>query len=113
MGFAYYFGNIFPSFFEADVAWLRFYNFSLTAGQVTAIFAVIVLTYINYVGARLGSIVQVLLTLLSIVTICVFLAIAFAVPKPQTLTLSFVNPPDFSKFSLAMIPILWDILRLV
>ena len=107
MGFAYYFGNIFPSMFTADVVWMDFHYFTITGGQVTAIGIVIVLTYINYIGARFGSIVQILLTVLSLITICIFLGIAFSTPKPHPLTLTLDNAPDFSKFSLAMIPILW------
>ncbi|WP_372364607.1 APC family permease [Candidatus Uabimicrobium sp. HlEnr_7] len=104
MGFAYYFGNLFPS---TSSSLLDLYFFSISGGQITAMIAIALLTYVNYIGARFSTIMQLLLTLLSVITIIAFIATAFASSKSQTLVFSLSNPPSFSNFSLAMIPILW------
>ena len=54
------------------------YNFTLSAAQPLAVAAIAVVTFINYLGVRLGGHVQVFLTAIKILAVCAVIALAVA-----------------------------------
>lgn len=54
------------------------YNFELSPAQPLAVAAIAVVTFINYLGVRLGGRVQVFLTAIKILAVCAVIALALA-----------------------------------
>jgi len=62
--------------------WIKPYDFQFTWAQPFAVFWILVITGINYLGVRLGGGVQVFLTAIKILSIVLIIGIAFLLPNP-------------------------------
>jgi basic amino acid/polyamine antiporter, APA family len=92
--------------------WLKPYNFVFTWEQPLAVFWLVLMTGVNYLGVRLGGAVQVFLTAIKIVSVAIVIGVAFFVQAPGP------HPPDpiwpgaldagvFSAFLAALAAALW------
>lgn len=68
--------------------WIKPYDFAFTWAQPLAVFWLLVMTGINYLGVRLGGEVQVFLTVIKILSILLIIGIAFLLPQTTA------HPPD-------------------
>lgn len=62
-------------------AWIRPYDFQFTWAQPLAVFWLLSITGVNYLGVRLGGGVQVVLTVIKILSIALIIGIAFLLPS--------------------------------
>jgi APA family basic amino acid/polyamine antiporter len=60
--------------------WIKPYDFVFTWGQPLAVFWLLVMTGVNYLGVRLGGAVQVFLTAIKIVSVAIVIGAAFFAP---------------------------------
>jgi len=60
--------------------WIKPYDFAFTWAQPFAVFWLLVMTGINYLGVRLGGEVQVFLTVIKILSILIIIGVAFLLP---------------------------------
>lgn len=65
--------------------WIPPYDFVFTWAQPFAVFWLVVMTGVNYLGVRLGGEVQVFLTSIKILSIVAIIGIAFLLPNPAPL----------------------------
>jgi basic amino acid/polyamine antiporter, APA family len=68
--------------------WIKPYDFAFTWAQPMAVFWLLVITGINYLGVRLGGEVQVFLTAIKIVSVLLIIAVALLLPA------NGAHPPD-------------------
>jgi len=68
--------------------WIHPYDFTFTWGQPLAVFWLLVMTGVNYLGVRLGGEVQVFLTSIKALSIALIIGIAFLLPNTGS------HPPD-------------------
>lgn len=114
VGFAEYFGYFFPRLGMQNVL-LEFvvgtHAFTISAGHLTAVVAIIVLTWVNVRGVRQGAMVSNILGVAKIGAIGAFVLFGFAVAAPAGTTAAPSTPPaDFSLLTglgIAMIAVLW------
>ncbi len=92
--------------------WIPPYDFVFTWAQPFAVFWLLMMTGVNYLGVRLGGEVQVLLTTFKVLSILLIIGVAFLLPD------SGVRPPDpvwpasasgglFTAFLAALAAALW------
>ncbi len=62
--------------------WLRPYDFVFTWAQPLAVLWLVAMTWVNYLGVRLGGAVQVSLTAIKIISIVIVIGVAFFSPAP-------------------------------
>src|SRR5260370_23595644 len=60
--------------------WINPYDFAFTGAQPLAVFWILVVTGVNYLGVRLGGAVQVFLTTIKITSVAVVIGVAFLAP---------------------------------
>jgi APA family basic amino acid/polyamine antiporter len=68
--------------------WLRPYDFVFTWAQPLAVLWLVAMTWVNYLGVRLGGAVQIFLTAIKIISIVIVIGVAFFSPAPAA------RPPD-------------------
>jgi basic amino acid/polyamine antiporter, APA family len=68
--------------------WIHPYDFVFTWAQPFAVFWLLAMTSVNYLGVRLGGEVQVLLTSIKVLSIGLIIGVAYFLPSPGT------HPPD-------------------
>jgi amino acid transporter len=68
--------------------WTKPYDFAFTWAQPLAVFWLLLVTGVNYLGVRLGGEVQVLLTTLKVISVALIIGVAFLLPA------SGAHPPD-------------------
>jgi basic amino acid/polyamine antiporter, APA family len=68
--------------------WTKPYDFAFTWAQPLAVFWLLLVTGINYLGVRLGGEVQVLLTTLKVISVALIIGVAFLLPA------SGAHPPN-------------------
>jgi basic amino acid/polyamine antiporter, APA family len=61
--------------------WIRPYDFVFTRAQPLAVFWLLLMTGINYLGVRLGGGVQVFLTAIKILSVAIVIGVAFLLPS--------------------------------
>jgi APA family basic amino acid/polyamine antiporter len=69
-------------------AWIKPYDFQFTWAQPMAVFWLLLITGVNYLGVRLGGGVQVFLTAIKLISIALIIGVAFLLPATG------VHPPD-------------------
>jgi basic amino acid/polyamine antiporter, APA family len=69
-------------------SWIKPYDFVFTWAQPMAVFWLVVITGVNYLGVRLGGGVQVALTAIKIVSVLLIIGVALLLPAHGT------HPPD-------------------
>lgn len=115
VGFAEYFGYFVPQLSIQSLL-LRFdafgLTYSLSAGQLVAVFSIILLSSINYFGIKSGITVQNIFTLLRIGAVAVLVILGLAVGKKSGIgdigeLLPSGGTFDFKLFGLALIAVLW------
>lgn len=113
VGFAEYLSYFFPALSLARVvldADAGLFRIQISAGQLVAAAAIVVLGAINYVGVRRGNMVNVTLTAAKVAALAALpiMAILYARTAP---VLTPVVPPDLARpaaaFGVAMIAVLW------
>jgi APA family basic amino acid/polyamine antiporter len=62
--------------------WLRPYDFVFTWAQPLAVLWLVAMTWVNYLGVRLGGAVQVFLTAIKIISVVIVIGVAFFSPAP-------------------------------
>jgi amino acid transporter len=65
-------------------AWIKPYDFIFTWAQPLAVVWLAIMTFINYLGVRLGGAVQIFLTTIKIVSVVIVIGVAFFAPAPLT-----------------------------
>jgi APA family basic amino acid/polyamine antiporter len=89
------------------------YDFVFTWEQPAAVFWLLIMTGINYLGVRLGGAVQVLLTAIKIVSVAIVIGVAFfapsqsASPHADPIWPSALSAGVFSAFLAALAAALW------
>ena len=68
--------------------WIHPYDFVFTWAQPLAVFWLLLMTGINYLGVRLGGGVQVFLTLIKVLSVMLIIGVVFLLPGPGA------HPPD-------------------
>ncbi len=117
--FAEYLGYFFPALSTSNYLLridLDFFipqgNYALSAGQIVAVAAIILLSILNYFGLTLGKIVQNSLTVLKIGILLAFIVIGFSVGTGQPFDLDFA-PASFGLgqlivgFGVALVAVSW------
>jgi basic amino acid/polyamine antiporter, APA family len=64
--------------------WMKPYDFVFTWAQPLAVLWLVIMTGVNYLGVRLGGVVQVFLTAIKIISVVVVMGVAFFSPAPAT-----------------------------
>lgn len=88
------------------------FQYSLSSGQIVAIFVIVLLSIFNFIGLVFGSIIQNILTSLKTVVLLAIITLGFVLGKGVSINL-FHSPSGFSAsdllmgFGVAMIAILW------
>jgi basic amino acid/polyamine antiporter, APA family len=93
--------------------WLKPYDFVFTWEQPAAVFWLLFMTGLNYLGVRLGGAVQVLLTAIKIISVVVVIGVAFFAPtqvsshQPDPMWPATLNASVFTAFLAALAAALW------
>jgi APA family basic amino acid/polyamine antiporter len=93
--------------------WIKPYDFVFTWEQPAAVFWLLVMTGVNYLGVRLGGAVQVFLTAIKITSVAIVIGVAFFAPAqgvshpPDPMWPSTLNAGVFSAFLAALAAALW------
>jgi len=93
--------------------WIKPYDFVFTWEQPAAVFWLLFMTGVNYLGVRLGGAVQVFLTAIKIVSVAIVIGVAFFAPAqagpraPDPMWQSALNAGVFSAFLAALAAALW------
>jgi basic amino acid/polyamine antiporter, APA family len=92
--------------------WIPPYDFVFTWAQPLAVFWLVVMTALNYLGVRLGGGVQVFLTLIKVASVVIVIGVAFLLPGSAThasdpVWPSAVNTGLLSAFLAALAASLW------
>ncbi len=112
VAFGEYLGSFVPVFSTANILFsvpIGSWTWSVSGGQIAASLAILLLTAVNHVGLREGAGVQNFLTLFRIGSILVFVALAFLVEAPASVSL-FDQLPEtnlWAAVGVGMIAALW------
>lgn len=119
VAFAEYFGVIFPTFSTKNIIFSsgvsifgKSFTYSLSMGHVAAIGVILALSAFNYIGARLGKIIQNILTVIKLGTIVGFIVLGFTAGKGTPVNFS-INPTGMGVsqlifgFGIAFIAVFW------
>ncbi len=119
LAFSEYFGYFFPSLSMDKIIYSQTLYFlgkpliySLSAGQLVGAFAIIVLSYLNYIGVGFGKTIQNLLTVLKIGIILIIIVLGFSIGKGASIDFT-LNPEGLSLsqlfigFGVALIAVSW------
>jgi basic amino acid/polyamine antiporter, APA family len=92
--------------------WIKPYDFVFTWAQPLAVFWLLLMTGVNYLGVRLGGGVQVFLTVIKVISVLIVICVAFLLPSPGThpadpVWPSPVNTGLFSALLAALAASLW------
>jgi len=92
--------------------WIPPYDFVFTWAQPMAVFWLVVMTGVNYLGVRLGGGVQVFLTAIKVVSVIIVIGVAFLLPGSATHAGDPIWPPAvnaglLSAFLAALAAALW------
>jgi amino acid transporter len=93
--------------------WIAPYDFVFTWAQPLAVFWIVAMTGVNYLGVRLGGAVQVFLTAIKIVSVAIVIGVAFFAPHastgaaPDPIWPSALTGRVFSAFLAALAAALW------
>jgi basic amino acid/polyamine antiporter, APA family len=93
--------------------WIKPYDFVFTWEQPTAVFWLLMMTGVNYLGVRLGGGIQVFLTAIKITSVAIVIGVAFfasaqeSSPQPDPMWPSVLNAGVFSAFLAALAAALW------
>jgi APA family basic amino acid/polyamine antiporter len=93
--------------------WIAPYDFVFTWAQPLAVFWIVAMTGVNYLGVRLGGAVQVFLTAIKIVSVAIVIGVAFFAPHastgaaPDPIWPSALTGGVFSAFLAALAAALW------
>ena len=68
--------------------WIKPYDFAFTWAQPLAVFWLLLMSGINYLGVRLGGEVQVFLTAIKVISVALIIGVSFFLPSTGT------HPPD-------------------
>lgn len=115
VGFAEYFGAFFPSLSTANIILdlsLPGINYTLSAGQLTAVLSIIALSVINYFGIRSGVFVQNLMTIFRLSALGALIVFGLLFGKKAGASsvpefFSGISSFTFGAFGLAFIAMLW------
>jgi len=112
VAFGEYLGSFVPLFSTRNVLIslpLGGWTWEVSGGQLAGALAILLLTAVNYVGLREGAGVQNFLAVFRIGSILVFVALAFLVDAPATVSLTESLPEVniFVAFGVGMIAVLW------
>jgi APA family basic amino acid/polyamine antiporter len=118
VGFAEFFGSFVPSL-STQAVLLRVdilgTAYSLSAGQLVAMASIIILTAVNYLGIKSGSIVQNIFTFLRLGSVAAIVVFGLALGRKAGITRldqffaggGGLSPATFKMFGLALIAVLW------
>ncbi len=92
--------------------WIPPYDFVFTWAQPLAVFWLVVMTAVNYLGVRLGGGVQVILTIIKVLSVLIVIGVAFLLPGSSThagdpVWPSALNTGLLSAFLAALAAALW------
>src|SRR5579864_4849491 len=93
--------------------WIKPYDFVFTLAQPLAVFWLVLMTGINYLGVRLGGAVQVFLTAIKITSVAIVIGVAFFAPSAPAgaahdpIWPSALSGGVFSAFLAALAAALW------
>ena len=93
--------------------WIAPYDFVFTWAQPLAVFWIVGMTGVNYLGVRLGGAVQVFLTAIKITSVAIVIGVAFFAPHaaagtaPDPIWPSALSGGVFSAFLAALAAALW------
>jgi APA family basic amino acid/polyamine antiporter len=112
VAFGEYLGSFVPLFSTRNILFslpLGSWAWQVSGGQLAGALAILLLTVVNYVGLREGAGVQNFLAVFRIGSILVFVALAFFVDAPATVSLTESLPEVniFVAFGVGMIAALW------
>lgn len=80
--------------------WLKPYDFAFTWAQPLAVFWLVLMTGVNYLGVRLGGGIQVLLTAIKIFSVLIVIGVAFFLPVPANIAGAASLPAPSASFGL-------------
>lgn len=117
VGFAEYFGYFFPSLatdvvlFSVDecLPWTKL-PFTLTAGQIIAVAAILILSFFNIIGVGWGKTIQNGLTLTKLCTILIFIIMGFILFSPGRggrITFRSDGKTTLLGFGVALVAVSW------
>lgn len=119
VAFAEYFGYFFPTLSIQEILFTiklsifgKSLTYSLSAGQIVAVTAIIILSLFNYIGLSYGKIIQNVFTLIKIGAIMCFVVLGFAVGKGQAFDL-MLSPAGIDPgqliigFGIALVAVSW------
>src|ERR1700693_5905247 len=103
---------IFTVHVPAVGAWIAPYDFVFTWAQPLAVFWLVLMTGINYLGVRLGGAVQVFLTAIKIISVVIVIGVAFFAPlssphTPDPIWPASLDAGVFGAFLAALAAALW------
>lgn len=115
VGFAEYFGYFVPQLStQTYILQLDIFNtaYSLSTGQLVAVFSIVILSAVNYFGIKSGVIVQNIFTFLRLGAVAALVILGLAIGKKSgTVNVAELFPSggviDFRLFGLALIAVLW------
>jgi basic amino acid/polyamine antiporter, APA family len=93
--------------------WIRPYDFVFTWEQPAAVFWLVLMTGVNYLGVRLGGAVQVFLTAIKIISVAIVIGVALFAHRPEVahapdpMWPSALSGPLFGAFLAALAAALW------
>jgi len=100
-GFSEYLGYFFPTFStQREIFTMRILGFEYTLfnGQIVAVLSILLLTFLNYFGLKIGSRVQNFFTLIKLMAILVFVFVGFTFGKGGGLSFKdFFSISNFEK----------------
>jgi basic amino acid/polyamine antiporter, APA family len=113
VGFGEYLGSFVPFFSTGNVLWavvLGGWTWSVSGGQVAGMLAILLLTAVNYIGLKEGTIVQNVVTIVKIGSIVGLAVVGLMVPPVVSQQLGAPIPPaaTLTGFGLAMVAVLWS-----
>lgn len=119
VAFAEYFGYFFPNLSTTKYIYsttITIFNhsfpYSLSMGQIVALVVIILLSFFNFIGLVLGSIIQNIFTILKIGALVAIVVLGFIIGKGGNIEFSFA-PAGFNLsnliigFGVAMIAVIW------
>lgn len=93
-------------------SWVKPYDFTFTWEQPAAVFWLLLMTGVNYLGVRLGGAVQVFLTAIKIISVLIVISVALFAPAPAAhapdpIWPAAFNGTVFAAFLAALAAALW------
>ena len=117
VAFSEYLGIFVSAFSTGEIIFrinLGFMNYSLSAGQLVGVAAILFLSLLNYIGLVFGKIVQNFFTSIKICTIILFIVLGLSIGKGTPFPISFQPsgaPMEFGAlitgFGLALVAVSW------